>query len=56
MLRRLIIRAEGRKRSFRSSMSLVEIMRALFDKILNYDVSNPNWEKEIVVLARDTGV
>ena len=47
MLRRLIIRAfEGGGRGhLGSSMSLVEIMRALFDKILNYDVSNPNWEK-----------
>lgn len=47
MLRRLIIRAfEGGGRGhLGSSMSLVEIMRALFDKILNYDVLNPNWEK-----------
>ena len=46
-LRRLIIRAfEGGTRGhLGSSMSLVEIMRVLYDKFLSYDIKNPEWEK-----------
>ena len=47
MLRRLIVRAfEGGQRGhLGSSMSLVEIMRVLFDSFLHYDISNPRWDK-----------
>ena len=47
ILRRMIVRAfEGGQRGhLGSSMSLVEIMRVLFDNFLIYDSQNPKWEE-----------
>ena len=57
-LRRLIIRAfEGGQRGhLGSSMSLVEIMRVLFDSYLNYDYLNPKWEdRDRLVFSKGHG-
>ena len=57
-LRRLVIRAfEGGMRGhLGSSMSLIEILRYLYDDWLNYDPNNPNWgERDRCILSKGHG-
>lgn len=57
-LRRLVIRAfEGGMRGhLGSSMSLIEIMRVLYDEWLNYDVSAPDWnDRDRCILSKGHG-
>ena len=57
-LRRLVIRAfEGGSRGhLGSSMSLIEVMRVLYDDWLNYDVSDPNWsDRDRFILSKGHG-
>ena len=57
-LRRLVIRAfEGGSRGhLGSSMSLIEIMRVLYDDWLNYDVNDPNWsDRDRFILSKGHG-
>ena len=57
-LRKLIIRAfeGGMRRHLGSSMSLVEIMRVLYDDFLLYDSKNPEWEnRDRFILSKGHG-
>ncbi len=57
-LRKLVIRAfEGGQRGhLGSSMSLIEIMRVLFDDFLKFDISNPHWEfRDRLILSKGHG-
>ena len=58
-LRRLVIRAfEGASRGhLGSSMSLIEILRVLYDDFVKYDPNDPFWEhRDRVILSKDTVV
>ncbi len=57
-LRKLIIQGlEGGNRGHvGSSMSLVEILRVLYDNFLKFDVKNPNWEhRDRLILSKGHG-
>src|SRR5262245_20255245 len=57
-LRRLVVRAlEGGERGHvGSSMSLIEIMRVLYDDILRYRPQEPNWrERDRMILSKGHG-
>ena len=57
-LRGLVIRAfEGGTRGhLGSSMSLIEILRVLYDNFLNYNAEKPNWEKrDRLILSKGHG-
>ena len=57
-LRRLIVRAldGGGRGHIGSSMSLVEIMRVLYDDVLRYRPSEPKWhERDRMILSKGHG-
>ena len=54
-LRRLIIEMVkvGNRGHIGSAMSLVEILRVLYDDFLNFDSSNPNWlDRDRLILSK----
>jgi transketolase len=58
MLRRLVVRAldGGARGHIGSSMSLIEIMRVLYDDILRYRVGAPDWsERDRCILSKGHG-
>ena len=57
-LRRLIIEMVkvGNRGHIGSAMSLVEILRVLYDDFLNFDSSNPNWlDRDRLILSKGHG-
>jgi transketolase len=57
-LRRLIVRSldKGQRGHIGSSMSLVEIMRVLYDDVLRYRAAEPNWpERDRMILSKGHG-
>ena len=57
-LRRRVVRvfADGNRGHVGSALSLVEILRVLYDEIMRYDANNPNWsERDRFVLSKGHG-
>lgn len=57
-LRRLAVRAldKGERGHIGSTMSLIEILRVLYDDILKYDCTNPTWgERDRMILSKGHG-
>ena len=57
-LRRLVVRCldKGERGHIGSSMSLVEIMRVLYDDILRYRPSEPGWpSRDRMILSKGHG-
>jgi transketolase len=57
-LRSLVIRAlkGGQRGHIGSSMSLIEVLRVLYDDFLKYDSQNPNWEeRDRFILSKGHG-
>jgi transketolase len=57
-LRRLVIRglAGGERGHLGSALSVIEVMRVLYDRILKHDPKNPNWpERDRCILSKGHG-
>ncbi len=58
VLRRMVVKAldGGGRGHIGSSMSLIEILRVLYDDVLNYKAENPTWEKrDRLILSKGHG-